>query len=246
MTRGRRRGPGERGASGGTFAIVVVVVAAVLAGLFYGGDAYAHRRVEREVATTLQPQLGTPQPPTVEIQGRPFVTQVAARRIREVHVVADDLGATGGAVLPIAHVDLTLDDLTTTDWWQTMTAASAEGTALVHYDELTKAAGVPLAYVGDGRFRLESSQTVYGVALKATLTGRLALDEGAQTVAIADPTVEVAGVTLPAVVAEQLIKAVVRPIPLEGIPFGLEVSSIDPQDDGLHVGLAGTDLPIRR
>ena len=55
-----------------------------------------------------------------------------------------------------------------------------------------------------------------------------------------------AGYTLPDVVAQQLIKAVVRPIPLEGIPFELRVSSVDAEDDGLHVGLEGRDIPVRR
>ncbi|SEQ14312.1 LmeA family phospholipid-binding protein [Microlunatus flavus] len=244
MTRPTRRG--ERGAAGARFAIVFVVVAAVLAALFYGGDAYAHARVERDVAAQLQTGLGTPQPPSVDVVGRPFLTQVVARRLREVHVVADDLGQTNGSALPIAHVDLTLHDLRTTDWWRTIDAASADGTALVDYAALTKAAGVPLEYVGDGRFRLEANQSLYGLTVKATVTGRLALDASAQTVSLADPTVQVAGYTLPDVVAEQLIKAVVRPIPLEGVPFDLSISSIDARDDGLHVGLTGTDIPVRR
>ena len=244
MTRSARGD--ERGAVGARFAIAFVVVAAVLAALFYGGDAYAHRRVEREVAAQLQSELGTPQPPSVEVEGRPFLTQVAARRLREVHVVADDLGQTNGAALPVAHVDLSLEDLTTTDWWRTITAARATGTALVDHDALAKAAGVPLEYAGDGRYRLEANQNLYGLTVKATVTGRLALDEAAQTVSLADAKVEVQGVTLPDVVAEQLIKAVVRPIPLEGIPFDLRVTSVEASDDGLHVGLDGTDIPIRR
>jgi len=242
-----RRGPrGERGAAGARFAIVFVVVAAVLAGLFYAGDAYAHGRVEREVAATLQGELGTPAVPGVEIEGRPFLTQVVARRLREVHVVADDVGRTNGAALPIAHVDLTLRDLTTTDWWKTMNVARADGTALVEHAALAQVAGVPLAYAGDGRYRVEADQSLYGLTVKATVTGGLALDAAAQTVTLSDPTIQVAGYTLPDVVADQLIKAVVRPIPLEGIPFELRVSSVDARDDGLHVGLTGADIPIQR
>ena len=233
-------------AAGARFAIVFVVVAAVLAGLFYAGDAYAHGRVEREVASTLQGELGTPAVPGVEIEGRPFLTQVVARRLREVHVVADDVGQTNGAALPIAHVDLTLRDLTTTDWWRTMNVARADGTALVDHAALAQVAGVPLAYAGDGRYRVEADQNLYGLTVKATVTGGLALDASAQTVSLADPTIQVAGYTLPDVVADQLIKAVVRPIPLEGIPFELKVSSVDARDDGLHVGLTGADIPIRR
>jgi hypothetical protein len=237
---------GQRGAAGARFAIVFVVVAAVLAVVFYGVDAYAHSRVERDVATQLQGELGTPQPPAVDVEGRPFLTQVATRKLGQVHVVADDVGQTNDSALGIQHVDLTLHDVTTTDWWKTMNVARAEGTALVDYDALKQAAGVPIVYSGNGRFTVEGNQSLYGLTVEAKITGRLALDVDQQTVSLADATVEVSGYTLPDIVAQQLIKAVVRPIPLEGVPFDLKVTSIDAQDDGLHVGLSGTDIPIQR
>lgn len=239
------RGDG-RGAVGARFAIVVVVVAAVLAVAFYGVDAYAHARVDREIATQLQTELGTPQPPAVDVEGRPFLTQVASRRLREVHVVADDVGRTNGAPLPIRHADLTLHDVTTTDFWTTMNVARADGTALVDHEALKQAAGVPLVYSGNGRYTVDGTQRLYGLTVQATVTGRLALDAADQTVSLADPTVKVSGYTLPDVVAQQLITAVVRPIPLEGIPFELRVTSVDAADDGLHVGLEGEDIPVRR
>ena len=237
---------GERGAIGARVAIVVIVVAAVLAVAFYGVDAYADARVEREVAAQLQTELGTPQPPAVDVKGRPFLTQVATRRLREVHVVADDVGRTNDAALPIRHVDLTLYDVTTTDFWTTMNVARADGTALVDHDALKRAAGVPIVYSGNGRYTIDGAQQLYGLTVQAVVSGRLALDAADQTVSLADAKVEVAGYTLPDVVAQQLIKAVVRPIPLEGIPFGLRVTSVDAADDGLHVGLGGRDIPVRR
>jgi hypothetical protein len=237
---------GQRGAAGVRFAIVFVVVAAVLAAVFYGVDAYAHTRVERAVATQLQSELGTPEAPAVDVVGRPFLTQVATRKLGEVHVVADDVGQTNHSTLPIQHVDMTLHDLTTTDWWQTMNVARADGTALVGYDALEQAAGTPLTYSGGGRFTIEGNQRLYGLTVEAKITGRLALDVEQQTVSLADATVEVAGYALPDAVASSLIKAVVQPIPLDGIPFELRVTSIDARDDGLHVGLGGTDIPVRR
>jgi hypothetical protein len=236
----------QRGSGGVRFAIVFVVVAAVLAAVFYGADAYAHARVEREVASSLQTRLGTPQPPAVEVVGRPFLTQVATRRLGEVHVVADDVGQTNDAALAIQHVDMNLHDVTTTDWWKTMNVARADGTALVDYEMLKRASGIPLTYSGSGRFTVKNTQALYGLTVAATVSGRLALNEGDQTVSLADAKVEVAGYVLPDVIASSLIEAVVRPIPLEGIPFDLHVSSIDAEDDGLHVGLDGTDIPVRR
>jgi hypothetical protein len=236
----------ERGAAGVRFAMVFVVVAAVLAVVFYGVDTYGHARVEREVATQLQQELGTPQPPAVDVRGWPFLTQLAARRLPEVHVLADDVGQTNASALGIQHVDMTMHDVTTTDWWKTMNVAHADGTALVGYDALKKASGTPLVYSGGGRFTIDQAQQLYGLTVAAKITGRLALDVGQQTVSLADPTVEVSGYTLPDVVAQQLIKAVVRPVPLEGVPFDLRITSIDAQDDGLHVGLDGADIPLKR
>ena len=55
-----------------------------------------------------------------------------------------------------------------------MDVARADGTALVGYDALKQAAGAPLTYAGNGRFRLEADQNLYGLTVKATVTGRLA------------------------------------------------------------------------
>ena len=69
---------------------IILIVGLLLAGLDVG-DRYAHRRAERQVAALLQSQLGTPQPPTVDIEEFPFLTQVAADSIGRVHVVGDQL-----------------------------------------------------------------------------------------------------------------------------------------------------------
>ena len=47
--------------------IIVIIVALLCAGL-YVGDRYAQSRAEERVATTLQPHLGTPGPPQIDIE----------------------------------------------------------------------------------------------------------------------------------------------------------------------------------
>lgn len=236
----------QRGSAGVRFTIVFLVVAAVLAGALYGTDSYVHRRVERELAARLQTDLGMPGLPQVEVAGRPFLTQVATRSIRSVRLVGDDLGQTNDAMLPIEHLDMTLTDVTTDDWWQTMTVGHAEGTALVGYDALRGAAAVPLTYVGGGRVAIESDTSVYGVTVLAKVTGTPGLDVRDQSVTLVDPTIEVAGVTLPDVAARMILQAVAKPIPLEGVPFDLKVASVKAEDDGLHAGLSGDDIPVTR
>jgi DUF2993 family protein len=227
------------------FVVVLVVAALVAVGLWFG-DRYAADRVERETAAQLQTELGTPTAPSVDVAGWPFLTQVVGRRIRSVRVIADDVGANGGSAVPVAHTDLVLTDITTDDWFQTMTAAHAEGTARLDYAALSAAAGVPLRHVGNGRVQTETTTSVFGVQVAATVTGTPQLDVRAQTISLADPDVQVAQVNLPAAAADSLIRALLKPVPVAGLPFGLTLTSLTPTDDGLQAGVQGDDIPIRR
>jgi hypothetical protein len=237
----------RRGSGSALVAVVIVVAVAVLlvVGIFFT-DRYVHGRVEQQTARDLQTQLGTPQPPQVTIEGFPFLTQVAAQTIDSVHLVADEVGKDNQAAVVIDHVDLRLTDVVSQDRFATMTVAHAEGTALLSYAEVQALSTVPLVYVGGGRFQFNTSTSVFGQAVKATITGRLELNSGDQTVTLGEPTVKVGDITLPQVAADALIKAVVKPIPLSGIPFGLRLTSIDAQEDGLHAGVVGDNIPVTR
>lgn len=238
----------RRSSAGVGLAVFLLLGALVVVGL-YAGDRYVLGRTEREAAAQLQTQLGTPQPPSVQVAGWPFLTQVAARHVRSVRVIADDVGTAssgGGTSVPVAHTDLVLTDVTSPDWFQTMTAAQVAGTALVAYGNVGLLSNVPLAYAGDGRLRADTSATVFGAQIHAQITGTPQLDVRAQTITLGDAKVQVGGTTLPDVVSDALLRAVLKPIPVAGLPFGLTLSSVAAEDDGLHVGLEGTDVELRR
>jgi hypothetical protein len=226
--------------------LILLVVLAVLGGALYYGDGYAERRVEQRAATDLQRELATPEPPTVDIEGSPFLTQVAARSIGSVRVVADQVGLSTEQTLTVTHVDVVLTDVTTDDWFDTMTASHAEGTALIEYAVLRALAGVPLTYVGSGRVEVVTTTTFLGREVTARVTGKPRLNVANQTVTLSNPKINVAGVDLPAFTAAALLRAVLKPIPIGGLPFGLTVIGIDPRDDGVHADLVGDNLPITR
>ena len=239
MPRARRRSPlGPL--------LVVLVVLALIGGGLYVGDRYAEQRVERDIAAELQSQLGTPTAPAVDIQGRPFLTQVLAQSVGTVRVVVDDIPATGDGTLPIANADLVLTDVNSTDWFTTMTVAHAEGTARIDYPALQAVAGAPLSYAGDGRLQIVQTATIVGRDVKAEITGRPELNAQAQTITLTDPEITVAGVELPEFTADALLRALLKPIPVTGVPLGLQLSSIDPQDGGLYAGVVGDSIPITR
>jgi hypothetical protein len=236
----------RRGSSALVAIVIVLVVAALLVGGLVFADRYVRGRVEDSAATQLQTDLGTPTRPELSIEGFPFLTQVAAQSIRSVHLVADQVGQNIESSVVVAHVDLYLTDVVSQDRFATMTVSHAEGTALLDYAEVQSLSALPLVYVGGGRFRVDTSTTVLGQQVTAQVTGGLTLNSSDQTVTLSDPTVKVGDVTLPQVAADALISALVKPIPLTGIPFGLRLTSIDPQDDGLHAGVVGDNIPVTR
>ena len=51
---------------------------------------------------------------------------------------------------------------------------------------------------------------------------------------------------LPGFTADALLRALLKPIPVTGIPLDLRLSSIDPQDGGLYAGVVGDGIPLTR
>ena len=226
-------------------AVLIIVVGVALVGVgLYAGDRFGHRRAEQRVADTLQPQLGTPQPPQVTIEGFPFLTQVVSGSVEEMHVLADQLGETTQSPLILAHADLVMTDVATIDWFKTMTIAHAEGTARIDYAKLSAVAGAPLAYGGEGRLEIVVKTTVVGREVEAVISGSPRLNAREQTMTLSNAKISVEGVNLPDFTAQALLAALLRPIPLKGMPLGLTVTKIVAAEDGMHVDLAGDNLTI--
>jgi hypothetical protein len=226
-----------------TTLIIVLVVALFGAGLYFG-DRFAQHRAEQKAATALQPRLGTPQPPQVDIEGFPFVTQVASRLIDRIHVVADQIGTTNDALLSLAHADLVLTDVATNDWFKTMNISHAEGTALLDYAKLSSLAGAPMTYGSDGRVELDIKTTVLGRDVEAVVSGTPRLNAKEQTMTLSDAKIAVAGVNLPEFTSQALLVALLKPIPLKGMPLGMTVTRITAAEDGVHVDLVGDNLAV--
>jgi hypothetical protein len=224
--------------------LIIILIAGLLVAGLYVGDRYAHRRAEQRVADLLQTQLGTPQPPMVSIEGFPFLTQVAADSIGRIHVVADQRGETNPAPVLLAHADLIMTDVDTNDWFKSMKVAHSEGKARLDYAKLSSLAGAPLAYGGEGRVEIAVNTTVVRREVEAVITGSPRLNAKDQTMTLSDARIAVAGVKLPDFTAQALLAAVLKPIPLKGMPLGMTVTKIAAAEDGLQVDLVGDNQTI--
>ena len=135
-------------------------------------------------------------------------------------------------------------DVTTTDWFQTMTASHIDGSAVVEYSALQEASGIPVSYAGDGRIRIETTTTLFGARVVAQITGVPRLDRS-QAITLGDPTITVASVELPDFTAEAMLRTVLKPIPVTGLPLGLTLSSIAADPSAMRFGLVGDNVPLQ-
>jgi LmeA-like phospholipid-binding len=223
--------------------IIVLIFALLCLGLYFG-DRYAHRRAEQRIARALQPPMGTPALPQVDIDGFPFLTQVASGSVDTMHVVADQLGVTSNAPVTLVRADLAMTDVVTNDWFKTMKITHAEGTSLMDYAKLSSLAGAPLSYGSEGRLELVAQTRVFGRDVDAVITGSPRLNAKEQTMTLSDAKISVAGVNLPDFTAQALLAALLRPISLRGIPLGLTASRVSAAEDGVHLDLVGDNLAI--
>jgi hypothetical protein len=236
----------RRGRSGGRAALVLLLVAVLVVGLLVAGDRVAASVVEDRVGRQLQTELNTPAPVAVDIRRFPFVSQVLRESFSSVHVVADDVTPTDQQPTALQHVDLELRDVTSGDGFATTTARRAEGTATFDYATAKQLTGLELRYAAEGRVEFSSQTQLLGVPVTATVVGRPLLDVAAQTLSLADPEITVAGVDVPDTTSQALLDALVKPAPITGVPYGLTVTEITAQPDGLTAEVTGENVTFSR
>ena len=91
-------GPGRR----------ILITLLVLAAVGIGADTGARAMAESRLASSVQDALGLPEKPDIELQGFPFLLQVARGRLEAISIEVDDVEVEG---LPFQRVTLGLDDL---------------------------------------------------------------------------------------------------------------------------------------
>lgn len=234
--------PAERRRNRRGLALLLFVVVLVL--LVVVADRVAQQVAERRVSRQLQTQLGTATPPQVDISGFPFLTQLARRSFSSVRVAGDDVRPPGSTTT-VKHLDVRLSDVTSDDNFTTSTAQRVTGTATLDYPTVKKLSGQALSYAPPDRVEVSSPTTLMGVPVTARVVGRPAVDVAKQTLTLAEPQLSVAGVSVPESTAQALLAGVAKPAPLRGVPFGLKVTEVTAQQDGLAAGLTGGPVTFR-
>ncbi|MFF2013339.1 DUF2993 domain-containing protein [Streptomyces sp. NPDC058195] len=222
---------------------ILLVVVVILGGVFVAVDRAAVYFAESEVAGRIEITGATIGSADVSIKGFPFLTQAVDRRFEEVDVRITGIEtAADGRRLRISRIEAALHDVQLTDGFTAATATRATGTAVVSYEDLTKAAsdGVVVEYGGNGKVKVTGTVDILGRPLSRSVLSSVTLVDGGTVRVRAD---KVPGEGIPGL--EGLVRGKTDfDRKVDGLPSGLKLQRIQPTADGLEISVTGTGVRL--
>jgi hypothetical protein len=209
---------------------ILLVVVVVLGVLFVAADRVALWFAESQAADKAQQSQGFTSKPDISIKGFPFLTQVAAKKLDDVHITATGIEAgTTAETLRIDRFSADLRGVRLAGDFSSAVADTADGTVLITYADLTKAvpSGITVGYGGNGKVKL--SALGFSTTVAVTLTNGKTVKLG-----------EVTG--LPAELQSLVGNGLSWD--LTGLPQGIELKSATATADGIQVVATGTNVVL--
>lgn len=222
--------------------LVFLIVLAVFLGVL---DRVAVAGAQREIARQIEAAFDLPATPTVEIRGIPFLTQAIGGRYEEIAV---SLGPIDRRGVRLSAVEATLYGVTAplADLLQNPAAADiraerAVGTVVIPKETLNARApqGVTIEEIDADGIRVRGERTVLGRTVPITATMKVEVD--GRTLRAVPTDVQIGGgFSVP-----DAARLVSFQVPIPPLPLGLKITEVRTGGDGLTVGAAATDVPLR-
>ncbi|WP_377270585.1 DUF2993 domain-containing protein [Peterkaempfera sp. SMS 1(5)a] len=229
----------------------LTIALVILVGLFVAADRIAVGVADDKVAEKIQSQQGLNVKPKVSIEGFPFLTQVAAKKLDKVKLSADGLQISGGgktATLQTFSAQIT--GVRVNSSFSSATADSAAGTALISYADITSLIGnkdAAISYGGNGKIKISGKVDTPLGQVDGSATARLAV-RGGDTVTVGDVSVNAlgSGIDLGSIpgLDTAFSSLFATSQKLSGLPVGLSVQSVDPQPGGVAISFTGHDVNL--
>jgi hypothetical protein len=229
----------------------LIITLLVLCALLVAADRIGVRIVEGKMASRIQSEGNLSRKPDLTIEGFPFLTQLAAKKLDEVKISADDmtLGDASGAKVTIRSIDADLHGVLLQNGYSSATVQNGTGSLLLSYDDVSQAMGhgLTFAYGGGDRVRISGQTTWLGIQLKGSGRAGLKVLSG-DSVAPTDITVDKltgAGVSLLPGDPKSVVKSLFdTSFKIPNIPAGLSLEAVSARPDGVLVTLSGTNLKL--
>ena len=178
--------------------------------------------------------------PEVDIAGFPFLTQLISGHYGEITVTATNvpLGARAHGLV-LSRLQVVLHDLTVSRSFSHFHADTATADASLGYGQLGRVLGADLHYAGNGRVEVVKKVTFAGHTFNARVSARPTLVN--QTLRFTDTSVDgVVGV--PDFVVASLTQLYGVAIPLQSIPFEVQLQSLAAGPDDVTLIMTGRNL----
>jgi hypothetical protein len=226
---------------------VLGVLLVLLLGLLVLVDRVAVGFAEDRVADQIAEKGALQGTPEVDIAGFPFLTQAVAGRYDDVRIglTAAELGQPEGtrADLVLRGVEVPLSAAISGSVREAP-VERIDGTATLSYALLSAqlAGDTTLTREGEG-LRITRTVEILGQRLPLTAAGTLTLDGSDLVVDVEEATG--AGVDVPGWVLSQAADLLDLRYSVPALPFGLQLTSVTPTEDGVDVGVEATDTVLK-
>jgi hypothetical protein len=224
----------------------LLVVLLLLAGLTLLADRVAVGIAEDRVAGELAGKGGLVGTPEVDIAGFPFLTQAIRGRYDDVRIAldAEELGQPAGtrAAVSLRGVHVPLKAALAGSVTE-VPVDRIDGTATLAYDLLAAELGsdATVAQEGDG-LRITRTVEVLGRRLPVTAVGTVTLDGDQLVVDVQEAAG--AGVDIPDFLVDRVSDLLDLRYTVPELPFGLQLTGVDPAPDGVQVRVEATDAVL--
>jgi hypothetical protein len=225
----------------------LLIALVVLLGLAVVADRVALHVAEDRVAEQLAEKGGLAGTPSVDIGGFPFLTQAVAGDYSDVRIrlTAAELGQPEGtrADVRLNGVHVPLSDVLSGSVSQVPVDRIA-GTATLSYDLLSAQLGgdTTLRREGDG-LRITRTVEIAGYTLPLTASGTVTLDGNQLVVDVEHASG--AGVDVPSFLVDRVSDLLDIRYDVPALPFGLQLTSVRPGDDGVVVTVRAEDAVLK-
>ena len=218
-----------------------------LVALLLAADRVAAEVASRAIASQVQTSTGVSSEVEVDIEGFPFLTQALEGRYDRVEVRASDVPA---GEVRLARLDATLTGVRVglsdalSGSVERVPVDSVQARALLPYAELARRSGdrsLSVAPSGD-RVRVTGRVEVLGQTLSAVAVSRVELD-GAAVVVTAE-SYEVGNGLADSLLTRALGGKLDIEVPVTGLPYGLKVTGLEVQPEGVTVRASATSTVL--
>jgi hypothetical protein len=225
--------------------IKVTVPVVVLAGLLVGADRIAVGVAEGQAADKLAGHQGISGRPTVSIDDMPFLTDLIDQKLGKVSVSASSMVLTGngGQSVQLHDFRADLSGVKVNSGYTSATVDSGSGHGLVGYQEIHDLMGldsrITLGYGGPGLVKV--GYQMLGQELTSTVT----LRNDGNVIKVGSVGSLPSGLDAVPGVGKMIQQDLgAKSFTLQGLPVGLQLSSVTPQQGGVELSFAGNGVKL--